>query len=284
MRRPVDALKIVLARDIDGQTELVEGIRHADTVWIVTESEEIVIGPDAWKQAWTDLVARGFVEVSPNDQRKMAADTDRVLALVRRAFHGVTLGNGVGLHKVGDSTTTPTIAHWHPIVHKTRKMTGRRFQLPISWVVGNANRNSTPMTFYVVLPKFPWGDYGCVLVHGLAKRTGKHDSFATLVVDRTGPYVPPVSKPYDSCLVFSDAGKLSLTAHLEKAEFQPVELGASPRSNGTYGTFIRTNLNDTRPVANRKIISLEVEIRHLETPWGRYGNSCCHSELSMTSR
>ncbi len=99
MRRPVDALKIVLARDIDGQTELVEGIRHADTVWIVTESEEIVIGPDAWKQAWTDLVARGFVEVSPNDQRKMAADTDRVLALVRRAFHGVTLGNGVGLHQ-----------------------------------------------------------------------------------------------------------------------------------------------------------------------------------------
>ncbi len=64
-----------------------------------------------------------------------------------------------------------------------------------------------------------------MLVHGLAKRTGKHDSFATLVVDRTGPYVPPVSKPYDSCLVFSDAGKLSLTAHLEKAEFQPVELG-----------------------------------------------------------
>ncbi len=99
MRRPVDALKIVLARDIDGQTELVEWIRHADTVWIVTESEEIVIGPDAWKQAWTDLVARGFVEVSPNDQRKIAADTDRVLALVRRAFHGVTLGNGVGLHQ-----------------------------------------------------------------------------------------------------------------------------------------------------------------------------------------
>jgi len=99
VQRPADAPKIVLARDIDGQIELVEWIRQADTVWIVTEGEEIVIGPDAWKQAWADLVARGFVEVSPNDQRKLAADTDRVLALVRSAFRGVTLGNGVGLRQ-----------------------------------------------------------------------------------------------------------------------------------------------------------------------------------------
>lgn len=99
VQRPADAPKIVLARDIDGQTELVEWVRQADTVWIVTESEEIVIGPDAWKQAWADLVARGFVEVSPNDQRKLAVDTDRVLALVRSAFRGVTLGNGVGLRQ-----------------------------------------------------------------------------------------------------------------------------------------------------------------------------------------
>ena len=99
MQRPADAPKIVLARDIDGRTELVEWIRQADTVWIVTESEQIVIGPDAWNQAWADLIARGFVEVSPNDQRKMAADTDRVLALVRSAFRGVTLGSGVGLRQ-----------------------------------------------------------------------------------------------------------------------------------------------------------------------------------------
>lgn len=99
MQRPKDAFKIVLARNIDGQTELVEWIRQADTVWIVTESEEIVIGPDAWKQAWADLDARGFVEVHPNDQIKMTADTDRVLDLVRTAFRGVTLGNGVGLRQ-----------------------------------------------------------------------------------------------------------------------------------------------------------------------------------------
>ena len=66
-------------------------------MWTVTESEEIVIGPDAWKQALTDSVAHGFVELSPNDKREMAVDTDRLLALVRRAFHGVTLGSGVSL-------------------------------------------------------------------------------------------------------------------------------------------------------------------------------------------
>lgn len=99
MRRPADAPKIVLARSIDGQTELVEWIRQADTVWIVTGSEEIVIGPDAWKQAWADLDARGFVEVHPNDQRKLTAEKNHVLNLVRSAFCGVTLGNGVGLRQ-----------------------------------------------------------------------------------------------------------------------------------------------------------------------------------------
>ena len=74
MKRPADAPKIVLARSINGRNELVEWIRQADTVWIVTESEEIVIGPDAWKQAWADLNARGFVEVHPNDQRKLTAE------------------------------------------------------------------------------------------------------------------------------------------------------------------------------------------------------------------
>lgn len=99
MQRPTDAPKIVLAREIDGHTESVEWIRQADTVWIVTEREEIVIGPDTWKQALADLRARGFVEVYPNDERMMTTDKDRVLDLVRRAFRGVTLGNGVGLHQ-----------------------------------------------------------------------------------------------------------------------------------------------------------------------------------------
>lgn len=97
MQNPKEGRKIVLARNIDGRTEMVEWIRHADTVWIVSDGQETVIGPDVWKQAWADLESRGFVEVFPTDQRKMAVAKDRVLGLVRSAFQGVTLGEGVGL-------------------------------------------------------------------------------------------------------------------------------------------------------------------------------------------
>jgi hypothetical protein len=99
MQKPRAWQKIVLGRDIDGRTERVEWIRHADTVRIVTERQETVIGPNEWKQAWADLETRGFVEVFPADQRKMTADKDRVIELVRSAFRSVTLGEGVGLRQ-----------------------------------------------------------------------------------------------------------------------------------------------------------------------------------------
>jgi len=99
MQNPKQRQTIVLARDIDGRTERVEWIRHADTVRIVTDGKEAVIGPDAWKQAWADLEARGFVEVFPADQRKMTADKNHVIGLVRTAFQRVTLGEGVGLRQ-----------------------------------------------------------------------------------------------------------------------------------------------------------------------------------------
>ena len=99
MQKSKEGRKIVLARDIDGRTEQVELIRHADNITIVTEGQERVIGPDAWQQAWADLQARGFVEVFPADQRRMDAEKARVLGLVRSAFQGVTLGDGVGLRQ-----------------------------------------------------------------------------------------------------------------------------------------------------------------------------------------
>lgn len=99
MQKPREGWKIVLARDIDGRTERVEWIRHADTVWIISDGQETVLGPDEWKQAWADLQARGFVEVFPADRRKLTVDKDRVLGLIRRAFQGVALGEGVGLRQ-----------------------------------------------------------------------------------------------------------------------------------------------------------------------------------------
>jgi len=97
MQNPREGWKVVLARDIDGRTELVEWIRAADTVWIVRDGQERTIGPEEWRQEWADLESHGFVEVFPTDQRKMATEKLRVLDLVRSAFQGVSLGEGVGL-------------------------------------------------------------------------------------------------------------------------------------------------------------------------------------------
>lgn len=97
MQNPREGWKIVLARDIDGRTELIEWIRHANAVWIVRDGHERTIGPEAWRQEWAALESHGFVEVFPTDQRKMAAEKRRVLVLVRSAFQGVSLGEGVGL-------------------------------------------------------------------------------------------------------------------------------------------------------------------------------------------
>lgn len=122
MHRPTDAPKIVLARGIDGHTELVEWIRHADTVWIVSDDQEVVIGPDAWEQSWGDLHDRGFVEVSPNDQKKLNAGKERVLDLVRSAFCGVILGNGVGLREgqgLDDYAGARTLASYRAQDEKT---------------------------------------------------------------------------------------------------------------------------------------------------------------------
>jgi hypothetical protein len=99
MQKPREGRKIVLSRNTDGRTELVEWIRHAHTVWVVSNGQKTVIGPDEWQQAWADLEASGFVEVYPTDQKKMTAEKDRVLGLVRIAFQGVTLGDGVGLRQ-----------------------------------------------------------------------------------------------------------------------------------------------------------------------------------------
>lgn len=116
MKRPPDALKFVLARDIEGRTELIEMYLHADTLWLVTEDEEVVVEPDKRHQILDDLTARGFVEVSPTDRRKLEAEAVLVAALVREAFRGVTLGNGVGLHQaqgLDDYADESTLASLH---------------------------------------------------------------------------------------------------------------------------------------------------------------------------
>ena len=99
MEKPNTGWKIILSREVDGRTEMVEWVRRADTVWIIRDGEETEIGPEDWKQAWADLESSGFVEVFPTDQRKLATEKARVLGLVQNAFQGVALGEGIGLRQ-----------------------------------------------------------------------------------------------------------------------------------------------------------------------------------------
>jgi hypothetical protein len=97
MEKPRKGCQIIHTREVDGRTEVVEWVRHADTVWVKRDGQETAIGPDGWKQACADLVSGGFFEVFPTDQRRMVAEKGRVLGLIRSAFQGVMLGEGIGL-------------------------------------------------------------------------------------------------------------------------------------------------------------------------------------------
>lgn len=113
--------KMVFARDVDGRTELVELMGHRDTVRIIADGKESVVGPHEAQRALGDFQAHGFVEVYPNDQRKMDAEKARILGLVRNAFRGVTLGEGVGLRQgqgLDDYADEQTLAAYRALDEK----------------------------------------------------------------------------------------------------------------------------------------------------------------------
>ncbi len=43
-------------------------------------------------------------------------------------------------------------------------------------------------------PKAPWGDYGSILEHGMSRHLGRNPE-GVLRLERTGPYIPPISFP-----------------------------------------------------------------------------------------
>ncbi len=54
-----------------------------------------------------------------------------------------------------------------------------------------------PMTerfFRFEAPSAPWGDYGDILVHGMTAHLGR-SSEALVQLERTGPFIPPISFP-----------------------------------------------------------------------------------------
>ena len=65
----------------------------------------------------------------------------------------------------------------------------------------------------------PWGDYGSVLRHGLARRECDR-----LILQRTGPFVPHVSCPYSELIVDNVARASIDSSGASGFKFQPVEL------------------------------------------------------------
>src|SRR2546422_903508 len=62
----------------------------------------------------------------------------------------------------------------------------------------------------------PWGDYGDMLIHGMASRSKN----GGLELERSGPFVPPISQP--SCMVVVTAGFLQ---ELQASGLKGIELG-----------------------------------------------------------
>jgi hypothetical protein len=70
-------------------------------------------------------------------------------------------------------------------------------------------------------PEIPWGDYGAILLSGMAARLSQENDL--LHLERTGPFVPPISVPSISSVVVAESLKAKLeTSGLTSFTFQPV--------------------------------------------------------------
>jgi len=70
-------------------------------------------------------------------------------------------------------------------------------------------------------PKTPWGDYSNVLISGMSAHSNRKDGLIQL--ERTGPYVPPISFPGIGDIVITSSFRKELeSSGLSSLRFQPV--------------------------------------------------------------
>lgn len=72
---------------------------------------------------------------------------------------------------------------------------------------------------YALCTKMPWGDYGAILAEGFTVEPFRRDG--SLVLHRTGPFVPPLSLPPGSH-VAADAFRHRLESRFPELRFVPV--------------------------------------------------------------
>lgn len=95
------------------------------------------------------------------------------------------------------------------------------------------------MAFSLICGKAPWGDYGDALVHGFGSRkapvaerarrdrTGIPSYDLPLLLERTGPFVPPIFQPLPEpgCLVVTSSARDTLQWNWgNELRFKPAEL------------------------------------------------------------
>jgi hypothetical protein len=80
------------------------------------------------------------------------------------------------------------------------------------------------MSFYVLRrPASPWGDYGDILVHGMTAHRGREGGL--LQLERTGPFVPPITQPgIGDVLVTDDFRRRLEQSGLTGLAFRPVHM------------------------------------------------------------
>ena len=70
-------------------------------------------------------------------------------------------------------------------------------------------------------PKSPWGDYSSILIKGMSYHSSRKDGL--IQIERTGPYVPPISFPGIGDIVVTDVFRRQLeSSGLTGLRFQPV--------------------------------------------------------------
>jgi len=67
---------------------------------------------------------------------------------------------------------------------------------------------------------YAWGDYGDILVHGMSRHLDKDKGL--LLLERAGPFVPPVTVPGIHNVVLTNTAKTSLSRTVPSLQFRPV--------------------------------------------------------------
>jgi hypothetical protein len=78
-----------------------------------------------------------------------------------------------------------------------------------------------PQLYKIESPRSNWSDYGSILVHGMTAHLSRKDGM--LQLERTGPYMPPITFPgIDSIVLTAKARALLETSGLTGWTFKPV--------------------------------------------------------------